>query len=237
MIGKWEFPGGKVELGETDEEALEREIIEEFNTLVVVGKLRATVQIDDDHVLKLYECEHKLGGYILRAHSEVKWLDISQMSAFDMAPADAELVNQLDQSKRKPQLSELVVGRSYKNADIARIFCVSTQGGMRKSNRANSLVLVVRHNSDNPYDDRWENGEMHYTGMGLSSDQSLDYKQNKTLAESRTNGVDIHLFESHDSNDYIYRGKVKLAGDPYYETQKDEFGKPRKVVKFPLEIC
>ena len=59
LIGFWEFPGGKVEENETDEAALEREIIEEFNTVIKVGRLKATTMINDDTVIKLYECEIK----------------------------------------------------------------------------------------------------------------------------------------------------------------------------------
>ena len=77
---------------------------------------------------------------------------------------------------------------------------------------------------------------MHYTGMGLSGDQSIDYAQNKTLAESRTNGVGVHLFESFEPKEYIYRGQVQLVGDPYYERQKDEANNQRQVVKFPLRL-
>ncbi len=236
LIGKWEFPGGKVELNETDEAALEREIIEEFNTVIAVGKLCATAEIDREHLLKLYRCEHVLGPYRPSAHSEIKWLSLSEISSLDLAPADRKLLGQLLPHPKLPHLSELVIGNSYQNADIARIFCVSPQGGMRKSNRTNSLVLVVRHDPNNPYDDRWVDGEMHYTGMGLNGDQSIDYKQNKTLAESKSNGIDVHLFESHDRNSYIYRGKVALSNKPYYETQKDVDGRSRKVVKFPLKL-
>ena len=152
--GLWEFPGGKVEDGETEQEALEREIVEEFNTLIAVGKL-----------------------------------------------------------------------------------LVSGQGGMRKSNRANNLILFALHNTGNPYEDKWDDqGVLHYTGMGLSGDQSIDYAQNKTLAESRTNGVGVHLFESFEPKEYICRGQVQLVGDPYYERQKDEANNQRQVVKFPLRL-
>ena len=102
---------------------------------------------------------------------------------------------------------------------------------------ANSLILFALHNTGNPYEDKWDDqGVMHYTGMGLSGDQSIDYAQNKTLAESRTNGVDVHLFESFEPKEYIYRGQVQLVGDPYYERQKDEANNQRQVVKFPLRL-
>lgn len=107
---------------------------------------------------------------------------------------------------------------------------------MRKSNKANSLVLIAKHDENNPYDDKWQNGVLHYTGMGLSGDQDANYKQNKTVNESRVNDVEMHLFESFDNNEYIYRGRVELCNDPYYETQKDDAGHPRKVVKFPLKL-
>lgn len=236
--GYWEFPGGKVESGESDETALEREILEEFNSLISVGKLLASAQINDDTVLKLYACEHKLGAYQLKDHSEVAWVNsLSALNAYDLAPADIELLDQITKDTRKPSLHELKIGESYINEDIMRIFLVSGQGGMRKSNRANSLILFALHNTGNPYEDKWgDDGIMHYTGMGLSGDQSIDYAQNKTLAQSRDNGVDIHLFESYESNDYVYRGRVKLASDPYYDLQKDENGRERQVVKFPLRL-
>ncbi len=234
--GLWEFPGGKVESGESDAQALEREILEEFNTLIEVDKLLAVTQINAELELKLYSCSHKLGGYGARVHDEIAWVNnLASMFMYDLAPADVDLLDQIITDKRKPSLGELIVGNSYDNDDIKRIFLVSGQGGMRKSNRANSLILFALHNSSNPYKDKWgQDGVMHYTGMGLVGDQSINYAQNKTLAESRQNGVDIHLFESFEPKEYIYRGRVQLADDPYYETQEDEDCKMRQVVKFPL---
>jgi mutator protein MutT len=236
--GLWEFPGGKVEAGESDTEALEREIVEEFNTLIAVGKLLASTQINNKTILKLYACEHKLGAYQLREHSELAWVDnLQQLHGYELVPADVELLEQITKDKRSPALHDLVIGDAYKNEDIMRIFLVSGQGGMRKSNRANSLILFALHNAGNPYEDKWDDqGVMHYTGMGLSGDQSIDYAQNKTLAESRTNGVGVHLFESFEPKEYIYRGQVRLVGDPYYERQKDEANNQRQVVKFPLRL-
>ena len=94
-----------------------------------------------------------------------------------------------------------------------------------------SIILSGGYEDDDDYGDR-----IIYTGMGLSGDQSIDYAQNRTLAESRTNDIDVHLFESYEPKEYIYRGQVQLVGDPYYERQKDEAGNERQVVKFPLRL-
>ena len=156
--------------------------------------------------------------------------------------SDLPLKKQIPDSKvekSSPTMSiadRLIVDKSYKNDELMEIFKVSSQGGMRKSNRTNSLVLIARHREDNPYDDKWDGGHLEYTGMGLFGDQSVDYMQNKTLAESRSNNVTLYLFESYMDNSYIYRGIVSLDGDPYYETQKDELGNERKVVKFSLKL-
>lgn len=234
----WEFPGGKVEPGESEAEALKREIIEEFNSIIDVGKLLADSEIDEVTTLKLYACKHNLGAYRPKEHSEIVWLDnISMACNYNLAPADIDLLTNLTKDNRKPQLQELIIGHSYINEDIQRIYLVSPQGGMRKSKKSNSLILFALHNAKNPYEDNWgDDGIMHYTGMGLSGDQSIEYRQNKTLAESRSNGVDVHLFESYEPKEYIYRGRVELASDPYYKTEKDEDNKERKVVKFPLKI-
>lgn len=237
MIGLWEFPGGKANSGETDQAALEREILEEFNTVVKVGKLVAKTALDDDRELRLYACEHILGSYRLNSHSEVVWEpDLGSFYSYELAPADEVLLDILTRSKRKPHLNELAVGSTYNNDDLKHIFCVSSQGGMRRSKKSNSLVLIAKHDNSNPYDDKWQDGVLHYTGMGLNGDQGVDYKQNKTVKESRINGVGMHLFESFNNNEYIYRGRVRLCGGPYYETQKDEDGRPRRVVKFPLKL-
>lgn len=236
LPGKWEFPGGKVESGESESEALMREITEEFNTLINVGKLVATANINESLEIHLYKCSHHLGAYKLLEHSESAWLTLNEIAALDIAPADVELLNKIIKDKRPTALHELQYGQSYTNDDIIRIFLVSGQGGMRRSIRANSLILFALHNTGNPYEDKWgDDGVMHYTGMGLSGDQSIDYAQNKTLALSRENGVHVHLFESHESNNYVYRGNVVLAGAPYYERQKDENNRERQVVKFPLK--
>ena len=71
--------------------------------------------------------------------------------------------------------------------------------------------------------------------MGKIGDQELGESQNRTLAESGTNGVEVHLFEVLKPAQYIYKGVVKLCGRPYQEKQKDVEGNMRKVWMFPLK--
>ncbi|MBU0472349.1 MAG: HNH endonuclease [Nanoarchaeota archaeon] len=72
--------------------------------------------------------------------------------------------------------------------------------------------------------------------MGQAGDQSLNFAQNKTLNESGSNGVDVHLFEVFKKNEYVYQGRVELVANPYHEKQLDKDGKLRKVWMFPLKI-
>jgi hypothetical protein len=128
----------------------------------------------------------------------------------------------------------LQVGQVLSNQEIVNIFKCSNQGGMRRSLKTNTLVLISDHTK--LYKDRWENGIFYYTGMGRKGDQSLTFAQNKTLAESNTNGVDVFLFEVLRPTEYTFVGQVVLAGEPYQEEQPDEDGKLRKVWVFPLKL-
>lgn len=119
--------------------------------------------------------------------------------------------------------------------DLCDIFKVGNMGGMRRSNKTGTLVIISDH-TKGLYDDKWYGDELHYTGMGKIGDQVLVGNQNKTLAESDTNGVEVHLFEVLDSAEYTYRGVVHLSGAPYQETQKDDNGNNRKVWMFPLRV-
>ncbi len=129
-------------------------------------------------------------------------------------------------------ISGLKIGQHYSNSEIMAMFKCGNSGGMRRSKRTNTLVLVYDHTK--MYDDAWKGNILHYTGMGKNGDQVLHGNQNKTLYESDTNGVDLHLFEVFQQGRYEYVGPVKLAGKPYQETQRDEYGRTRKVWMFPL---
>jgi 5-methylcytosine-specific restriction protein A len=106
---------------------------------------------------------------------------------------------------------------------------------MRRSHETNTLVLISDH-TKSLYEDRWVGDTFHYTGMGRYGHQSLRFAQNRTLYESATNGVQIHLFEVFRPTEYTYIGRVKLAGEPYQERQPDEEGRIRLVWVFPLRL-
>ena len=121
------------------------------------------------------------------------------------------------------------------NAQLREIFKCSPQGGMRRSHKTNTLVLISNH-VGSIYADRWIDEVLHYTGMGQSGDQELDATQNKTLNESQTNGVEVHLFEVFVDKEYTYVGQVQLTESPYQETQPDKDGEGRRVWVFPLRL-
>ena len=127
------------------------------------------------------------------------------------------------------------LGTKLDNIELCETFGCSPQGGMRRAHKTNTLVIVSNH-IKSIYDDRWVDGVLHYTGMGTKGDQSLTFQQNKTLAESRTNGVSVHLFEVFKDQEYTYVGEVVLGGEPYSEIQDDEQGNPRKAYIFPLKL-
>lgn len=126
----------------------------------------------------------------------------------------------------------LKVGDIITNDQLKNIFKCSNMGGMRRSKYG--LVIISDH-TKGLYEDKWIDGILHYTGMGKKGDQDINFAQNKTLKESNTNGVDVFLFEVFEKNNYIYRGQVKLVGDPYQAKQKDEDGNLRNVWIFPVK--
>lgn len=126
-------------------------------------------------------------------------------------------------------------GDIINNQQISTLFSVGTQGEMRKSNKTNTLVLISDQTKDF-YKDEWKGDIFHYTGMGLTGDQDKNYSQNKTLTNSKSNGVEVHLFEVFSSGQYTYQGIFELADKPYEQIQKGQSGNNRKVVIFPLKL-
>ena len=98
MKDGWEFPGGKMEAGETPEEALKREIWEELETRIEVEQLFETIDYDypDFHLtMHCYICKVESGELTLKEHEAARWLTKEQLSSIDWLPADRCLIRRL----------------------------------------------------------------------------------------------------------------------------------------------
>ena len=116
------------------------------------------------------------------------------------------------------KIDDLIVGSKYANDDICKAFLCSPQGGMRRSKRTNTLVLISNH-IKSIYQDRWLDNKLYYIGMGSLGNQTLKGNQNITLYESSTNGIDVHLFEVYKNKVNTYMGRVQLAEKPFKENK------------------
>lgn len=98
LEGRWEFPGGKLEPGESPEEALGREIREELGCTVRVGAEVVTTEHEYDFaviVLTTFYCSLIEGGPRLSEHTDSIWLPPSQLATLDWAPADVPAVHRI----------------------------------------------------------------------------------------------------------------------------------------------
>ena len=92
---KWEFPGGKMEAGEGREEALRREIREELDAEIAVGKLLCTVEYDYPafHLtMHCYLCSVVSGTLVLKEHESARWLSADGLESVDWLPADIQVI-------------------------------------------------------------------------------------------------------------------------------------------------
>ena len=102
VLGKWEFPGGKVEQNEDELHAIEREIREEFELEIKAKKflINNVCEYPSKIVdLRLYSCDYVKGEFKLHDHSEIAWVSKEALLKYDLAPADIPLAKYLVEEK------------------------------------------------------------------------------------------------------------------------------------------
>ncbi|MFP6687662.1 MAG: (deoxy)nucleoside triphosphate pyrophosphohydrolase [Polyangiaceae bacterium] len=94
----WEFPGGKVEQGESDSDALQREILHRLGVQIGVGELISFVTHPYDHYsveLYLYSCSIESGEPEVRAVNDFRWVTSDEFESYDFTPADESSMSKL----------------------------------------------------------------------------------------------------------------------------------------------
>jgi len=104
LANLWEFPGGKLEDGETPEQCLERELHEEFEIEVEVGEYLGTSEYEYEFGaihLMAYRTQVLAGEFKLNDHAEIAWVSADEIEGFEFAPADVPFVQMIKDGRIK----------------------------------------------------------------------------------------------------------------------------------------
>ncbi|MCJ8315217.1 MAG: 8-oxo-dGTP diphosphatase MutT [Pseudomonadales bacterium] len=120
LAGYWEFPGGKIESGETPEQCLKRELKEEFSIDTEVGEFVAESVFDyGEKCIRLlaYKVKHLAGDFQLIDHDEIRWLAIEELDSLKWAPADIPIIAALKQQAEAEPTSEFYANNAQAYCD------------------------------------------------------------------------------------------------------------------------
>ncbi len=98
MGDRWEFPGGKIEPGETPEQSLSRELAEELDLRARIGAFLCSVAWEGDGIsleLMVYRVDDFEGTPVLREHQEIRWVAPAELAGYELADSDRKVVEQL----------------------------------------------------------------------------------------------------------------------------------------------
>lgn|SRR5690554_5535371 len=116
LAGKWEFPGGKLENGETPEECLVREVREELDLEISVDRIYKAVNMHYNHgdfLLLSYLADYVSGQISLLVHQDYAWVDPQRLTEYDLANANVPIARSLEEEANRARASVGTNGRTH----------------------------------------------------------------------------------------------------------------------------